>query len=640
MLEIIGETLRAGSVIANAYRLERVVGEGGMAVVWQAVEISSGRRVALKFMQEKRLADSRNQARVLREARATMSIAHPNVAKIFAVLETDSGAPVLVMELLEGQTLRAFLRRPAPLTPIEAARLLMPVISAVQAAHERRIVHRDLKPENIFLLRHPPYDVRVLDFGIAKQFSPTDATLASASSPGPSLTSTGSMIGTPVYMAPEQMFGDEDIDGRADIWSLGIILYECLTLRRPTDGEGFGQILRRITTDPIEPLDRVRPGLPQRLVRLVGAMLTRDRAARPTLAEVQSVLASLETRDPLAPPSARGPDPAPMPMPMHMPMSTVQPASFTPASYAPTRPEAPRPLQAQARKSALLPVLVVFGALVVVGVGAVGIAFSQHWIFANESAAPAGSEGQSTAASGAVSAIVPQPSARPVTGGEDPSKLMAAAMQAWKDRDGKTCLHDLDLYDASPARGSFAASTDPKGSLSLRAMCVMLSGDCETGKTLFRKGLVQGNSMVGVDVLDVDMVELNVDQAAGQYCEGPNLTEREKFLGAVARMDAIGGNMRQGTPAMCKESYETSLRLLPDIVAKHVRQDAITYTPDTLHGRGATCFAHVGDCKSSLEAYRREFPPLSDPAAQAGREKDMFRAYDMIMAGTPCVGKR
>ncbi|MEO8877859.1 MAG: serine/threonine-protein kinase, partial [Polyangiaceae bacterium] len=223
MLEIVGETLRAGAVVANAYRLERIVGEGGMGVVWEATELTSGRRLALKFLLEKRQADSRNQARVLREARATMAINHPNIAAVHAVLETDAGVPFLVMELLEGKTFRSYLLRPSPLSPVECARILLPVVAAVGAAHDQRIVHRDLKPENIFLLRHPLNEVRVLDFGIAKQLPRVDAnTIAGAAATDPSLTSTGAVLGTPVYMAPEQIFGDDDIDGRADIWSLGI----------------------------------------------------------------------------------------------------------------------------------------------------------------------------------------------------------------------------------------------------------------------------------------------------------------------------------------------------------------------------------------------------------------------------------
>jgi eukaryotic-like serine/threonine-protein kinase len=594
MLEIVEETLRAGAEIAKGYRLERIVGEGGMGVVWEAIETASGRRVALKFLREKRQADSRNQARVLREARATMAIVHPNIAKVYAVLETDAGVPFLVMELLEGKTLRSFLLRPTPLSPVECARILLPVVSAVQAAHDQRIVHRDLKPENIFLLRHPENEVRVLDFGIAKQLARVDATTVPVADP--SLTSTGALIGTPVYMAPEQIFGDDDIDGRADIWSLGIILYECLTGRRPTDGEGFGQIIKRITTDTIEPIDRVLPALPHRLTKLVTAMLTRDRAARPTLAEVQSVLASLETRDVDAPPSRQ-------------------------------------PIQPNIRRIKRGPLVLIGSASAVVALVVGGLALTKKKTTSTQVAPPTETQPTTTPS--------PTPSAQPIApAGEDPSKMILAAQRDVKNRDGAACRRELDHYDASPSRGAFAASTDPKGSLSLRSTCVMLTGDCDTGKALYRTSIIKSDAMMGFDVLDVDIVASFVDQTAAQYCEGDKLTPREKFLRAVSRMDAIAMGSRSGTSATCKESYEVAERLLPAIVSARVGNDPIIYTPDTIYGRATTCFAHVGDCSAALQAYRREFPgTLATAEAQADRDKDMFRGYDITIAGTACVGK-
>ena len=283
MLEIVGDTLEAGAVVANAYRLERVVGEGGMGVVWAARELRSGRTVALKFLREGE-RDATGRTRFLREARAAMAISHPHVARVEAVLETDVGTPFLVMELLEGESLRAMLRRKRVLTPRECARVLAPVVDAVASAHAQGIVHRDLKPENVFLVGGT--DVRVLDFGIAKQLPHADATQQT------SLTSTGALIGTPVYMAPEQLFGDA-VDVRADVWALGVMLYECLAGHRPTEGSGIGPIIKRITTEPLAPLEQVRPGLPKSLTRVVGRMLLRHRDDRPSLDEVRAVLANL-----------------------------------------------------------------------------------------------------------------------------------------------------------------------------------------------------------------------------------------------------------------------------------------------------------------------------------------------------------
>jgi serine/threonine-protein kinase len=283
MLEVLTDVLAPGAVV-RGYRLERVIGEGGMGVVWEATQVAAERKVALKFLRGVADRDAKGRERFLREARAAMTIAHPNVAKVDAVLETESGAAFYVMELLEGETLRQRLRRATP-EVAESARIMGAVVDAIAAAHACGIVHRDLKPENVFLVGG--VDVRVLDFGIAKVLPVGDATAAA------SLTSTGAVMGTPVYMAPEQLFGDKDIDGRADVWALGVMLYECLAGRRPIEGEGFGPIMKKITSEPIAPLSDARPGLPRSVTSLVHRMLTRDRAARPALVEVREVLSAL-----------------------------------------------------------------------------------------------------------------------------------------------------------------------------------------------------------------------------------------------------------------------------------------------------------------------------------------------------------
>lgn len=336
MLEVVADTLAAGLVIGGAYRLERVVGEGGMGVVWAAHEIRTGRAIALKFLREDD-RDQKSRERFLREARAAMAIIHPNVARVEAVLETDVGVPFIVMELLEGESLRAMLRRRGPLAPQECARLLGKVVEAVAAAHARGIVHRDLKPENVFLVHG--VDVRVLDFGIAKQLGHADSTQQA------SLTSTGALMGTPVYMAPEQLFGEADVDVRADVWALGVILYECLSGQRPTEGAGIGPIIKRITSGPLVPLEEARPGLPRSLTRIVGRMLLRHRADRPSLDEVSAVLAQL-------PREGEGDTPAPtqrIPNASTPTMTDVAPAGarvppagapppFPPPAFAPSQP--------------------------------------------------------------------------------------------------------------------------------------------------------------------------------------------------------------------------------------------------------------------------------------------------------------
>jgi serine/threonine protein kinase len=283
----VGE-LVTGAVIAGRFHLDRRIGEGGMGVVWAATHMVTRKPVALKMLKPERAADPALRQRFIREARAVCAVQHPNIVEIHDVLETEDGSPVMVMDLLHGESLGQRLDRETRLPPGEVARLMLPVVSAVGTAHAAGVVHRDLKPDNIFLAEEGDgtLSVKVLDFGIAKVL----ATETDAAATG-GLTGTGAMLGTPYYMAPEQIFGERDIDHRADIWALGVILYECLSGRRPTQAENIGQILKVITTDGIAPLDLVAPEVPVDLARLVRRMLMRDRAARPqSLSEVQAAL--------------------------------------------------------------------------------------------------------------------------------------------------------------------------------------------------------------------------------------------------------------------------------------------------------------------------------------------------------------
>jgi serine/threonine-protein kinase len=264
-----------------------------MGVVWSATSTRAGSvpgpdpgRFALKFLRPDRIEDQKNTKRMIREARAAAAVDHPNVARVFEVGELESGLPFIVMELLEGETLAERLRRLGKLSADETARILAATAGAIEAAQGAGIIHRDLKPDNVFLVRGEDAEtVKVLDFGIAKTLAPgeaeTDAT---------SLTTTGTMIGTVYYMAPEQIFGDEDIDGRADVWALGVILYECLSGKRPTQAAGVGQVIKLVTTNAIVPLREVAPDAPVDLSTLAMRALARSRDARPSIAEMRAAL--------------------------------------------------------------------------------------------------------------------------------------------------------------------------------------------------------------------------------------------------------------------------------------------------------------------------------------------------------------
>ncbi len=277
-----------GAILAGRFRLDRRLGEGGMGVVWAAMNTTTRRRVAIKLLKEDRTSDPNVRRRFLREGRAASAVQHPNVVEILDVLELDDGTPAMVMELLEGESLGQRLRRVRKLPLAEVAAVLVPAIAAVGTAHAHGIVHRDLKPDNIFLSRghEDAVVVKVLDFGIAKMTVDGDH---SATEGG--LTGTGAMLGTPYYMAPEQLFTDETIDYRCDIWALGIILYECLSGVRPTRGENFADIVKVIATRSLVPLDTVARDLPPEIVDFVMRMLSFEKDQRPqSLREVRDVL--------------------------------------------------------------------------------------------------------------------------------------------------------------------------------------------------------------------------------------------------------------------------------------------------------------------------------------------------------------
>jgi len=279
---------REGAIIAR-YRLDRRLGEGGFGEVWAATHVVTRRGVALKFLKERAGSDDRARQRFLREARAASAVSHPNVIVIHDVFE-DDGVPIMVMDLLEGESLGARLRRDRRLCLAEVAAIMLPVISAVQAAHAVGVLHRDLKPDNIFLAKSTHgfgggLEVRVLDFGIAKLTAPED-------SPGRSgaLTHSDTVLGTPFYMSPEQFFGDGEIDSSSDVWAIGVIVYECLAGVRPTEAKTVALVVKVIVDESIVPLSRHRPDLPEELTDVVMRALSFDRAKRPSIFEIGRVL--------------------------------------------------------------------------------------------------------------------------------------------------------------------------------------------------------------------------------------------------------------------------------------------------------------------------------------------------------------
>ncbi|HEY3493439.1 MAG TPA: serine/threonine-protein kinase [Polyangiaceae bacterium] len=290
------EPPHSGSLAARGYRLTRLIGEGGMGDVWEGVHAESGREVAIKRLRHSHSGapDARARARFVLEAKAALAVEHPNVVRILEFVAAEAEPPAIVMELLAGETLWKRLEREPMLSVEHTARILLPVLSAVGSAHARGIVHRDLKPANVFLESRSsgPAPVKVLDFGIAKWHAERPAGTSQ-------LTDTGSTLGTPYYMAPEQALGARSIDHRADIWSLGVVLYECLSGMRPIEGENAARIVERLLVTGIIPIERVRPDLPPELATLVGRMLKRELDQRTAdLREVFGVLRAFTDAEP------------------------------------------------------------------------------------------------------------------------------------------------------------------------------------------------------------------------------------------------------------------------------------------------------------------------------------------------------
>jgi serine/threonine protein kinase/Tol biopolymer transport system component len=259
------------------YRLLSRLGAGGMAIVWRAVDTRLGRTVAVKLLSPDLTRDLTARARFQQEARAASALEHPNICTIFDVGETADGRLYLAMPCYEGETLRQRIEE-GPLPLAEALDIAAQVARGLAKAHRHGIVHRDIKPANLMLT--PDGVVKILDFGIAKLTGATG------------LTRAGMAVGTPTYMAPEQMLGDE-VDARTDLWSLGVVLYEMLAGRRPFSGETPAAAHAAVLTGRPEPLRGRRPEVPPELEQIVDGLLQQDPKDR--LQDAESVAAALRS---------------------------------------------------------------------------------------------------------------------------------------------------------------------------------------------------------------------------------------------------------------------------------------------------------------------------------------------------------
>ncbi len=261
-----------GSIVADKYRVERVLGEGGMGVVVAARHVQLEQLVALKFLLPEVAARPDVVERFLREARAAARVQGAHAARVLDVGQDGRGMPYMVMEYLEGEDLDQMLARETKLPVAEAVYCVLQACEALAEAHASRIVHRDLKPANLFLAKQPGGQVvlKVLDFGISKEIN----------SKSHSLTQTAAVMGTPYYMSPEQMRSSKNVDERSDVWALGVILYELITGKLPFAADSLTEVVALILQNEPENVRTLVPEIPEGVALAIEGCLRTNRDDR------------------------------------------------------------------------------------------------------------------------------------------------------------------------------------------------------------------------------------------------------------------------------------------------------------------------------------------------------------------------
>ena len=278
--------LSVGDTIAGKYRIESTLGTGGMGIVFAASHLALDRTVAVKVMRAEMAEHAEAVERLLLEAKLAARFRGEHVCRVLDVGTLPSGVPFIVMEYLEGADLATLLNQQGAFEVPTAVDFVMEASEALAEAHLAQIVHRDLKPENLFVTRllDGTPSIKVLDFGISKQLG--------ANGSGRSLTNPSASLGSPYYMAPEQMRSPRDTDSRADIWALGAILFELLTGHQAFEGETLPEVCAAVMNSELPRVSEIVPDVPDALADLIDRCLRKDPAQRfSTVAELATLLA-------------------------------------------------------------------------------------------------------------------------------------------------------------------------------------------------------------------------------------------------------------------------------------------------------------------------------------------------------------
>ncbi|HVY27749.1 MAG TPA: protein kinase [Polyangiaceae bacterium] len=317
-------------LVAGKYRLTQLIGRGGMGSVWEGTHTTLGTHVAVKFIEAEYAESPEARNRFENEARAAAKLRSKHVVEVYDHGMTDDGRPFIVMEYLRGEPLDKRLDRVGRLPAKDTARIVMQVCRALSKAHAAGIVHRDLKPENVFLVwdDEDGADVaKVVDFGIAKF---TDKQLGNSSA-----TRTGSVLGTPYYMSPEQARGLRSVDFRSDLWSVGVIAYRCIVGILPFEGEAVGDLLVKLCTAPLPVPSQLAPDIPPGFDAWFARALTREPEGRfsnaSELAESLAAVCGIPVRGSYSTGDIPIPSFASGPMGHSSPAITPGPGAMTPA---------------------------------------------------------------------------------------------------------------------------------------------------------------------------------------------------------------------------------------------------------------------------------------------------------------------
>jgi serine/threonine-protein kinase len=265
-------SIEPGTILGGRYRIDELIGQGGMGAVYASTHVELGRKVAVKTLHPQFVSDENASQRFRQEAQMAASIGHDNICEVIDVGTADDGSGYLVMPLLSGSSLAELLQEER--IPVQRlVDIICQTLSALQAAHDAHIVHRDLKPDNIFVTKFGDRNdfVKLLDFGISKIMDQESVS---------KLTRTGMVVGTPCYMSPEQAKGARDLDYRVDIYAIGVILYEALTGRCPFEGETYNEIIFKIVAEPFPTPASLNPVIPKNLENIVLKAMSRDVSSR------------------------------------------------------------------------------------------------------------------------------------------------------------------------------------------------------------------------------------------------------------------------------------------------------------------------------------------------------------------------